>query len=374
MNFSISNYELSKKLNVVSKAIDNKAVLPIMQNVVFNIKDNVLTLVGSNGDNYLRAMVTLIQCEENISFGILCSDLLNVIERLTDDVLSFDVNMENATATVTHNNGSFSLPVCDVNDYPVLSLIPENALSVNINGICLSNMIARTIIATANDNMRPIMNGILFDVKKDKLTLVASDGHILVRDNIALKTECESSSFICPKQAASLVKLITSKNESDVTINFGTMNAVFSCESYTLNCRLIEGVYPNYRSVIPSLNENSQTCINRVSLTSAIKRLLIFAGTTALVKMTVKDNILSLQSRDIDFSKDCHENISCNYSGNPLTIGFKGTIIEDILSSLNGENIKLQVEDPSRAGLFIPENQPENEDVLMLLMPMMLNE
>lgn len=373
MKFSISISELSKKLNVVSKAIDSKSVLPVMRNVVFYIQDNILTLVCSNADNYMQAKVELMNCEENASFGILCTDLLNVIDRLTDDVLSFDVDLTNSTATVYHNCGSFSLPVCDVSDYPVLTIIPEGTHSVNINGKCLSDMITRTIIATANDAIRPIMNGILFDVKKDSLTLVASDGHILVRDTIALDTKCGDSSIICAKQASALVKLIASKNESDMTIRFGLNNAEFTCDDYTLNCRLIEGKYPNYCSVIPSLNENAQTSIDRQDLTNAIKRLLIFAGTTALVKMTVSNHVLSLHSQDYDFNMDCHENVPCDYSGDSITVGFKGTIIEDILSSLSGENIKLQVEDPTRAGLFIPEKQPENEDILMLLMPMMLN-
>ena len=237
----------------------------------------------------------------------------------------------------------------------------------------LLNGISRSLFATADDELRPVMNGIYFDIHTDDLTFVASDGHKLVRlRNLSVKSP-ERASFILPKKPANLLKGLLSKEGEMVSIKFDDNNAYINCANFEMVCRLIEGRYPNYNSVIPQENPFKVT-IDRISFLNALKRVSVFSNpASSLVKLQLKENEMLVSAQDIDFSTSAEEKIVCSFDGTELSIGFKATYLIEILSNINSEEVILELADPSRAGLIVPSENEENEDLLMLLMPMMLN-
>jgi DNA polymerase-3 subunit beta len=252
-----------------------------------------------------------------------------------------------------------------VSDYATTIAIPNLTLAENIN---------RSIFATAQDELRPVMNGIYFDLTPECLSVVASDGHKLVRNQIFSVKDDQPAAFILPKKPASLLKNVLSKNGGDVVIRFDDRNAEVNYEDGQLICRLIEGRYPNYNSVIPQSNPN-QITVDRMSLLSALRRVQPFSNDSSnLIRFHVENGTLQLDAEDYDFSKTATECMSCEYNGMPMSIGFKGASFVEILNNFECEQVIIQLADPSRAGLVLPSEQPENQDVLMLMMPMLIND
>lgn len=250
----------------------------------------------------------------------------------------------------------------------------DNATVITMQSSIIAENIARSLFATAQDELRPVMNAIYFDLKQDSLAIVASDGHKLVRNlNFTVKSE-QPASFILPKKPATLLRNVLAKDDSEVTIKFDNRNAAISYTDGTLICRLTEGRYPNYASVIPQNNSNKMT-IDRKVLLGALKRVLPFASDASqLVRLHIESGRIEISSEDIDFSTSAKEESICEYDGIPMNIGFKGTTLTEVLNNLDSEEIIMELADPARAGLIIPAQQPENEDILMLLMPMLLND
>ena len=252
--------------------------------------------------------------------------------------------------------------------------VDENVTSITLGAEVLSNGITRSLFATAQDELRPVMNGIYFDLTTESLTIVASDGHKLVRNkNFTVKGD-NSASFILPKKPAQILKGELGKSGGDVMVKFNERNAEITFGDFNLSCRLIEGRYPNYNSVIPKDNPNCVT-IDRASFLSAMRRVIVFASASSmLVKFHIESGKITMSSQDIDFSTSAEEHLDCEYNGTPMNIGFKGTSMIEILTNITSSEIILELADPSRAGIIVPSEQSENEDVLMLIMPMLLND
>jgi DNA polymerase-3 subunit beta len=244
-------------------------------------------------------------------------------------------------------------------------VIPNTLLAENIN---------RTLFATAQDELRPVMNGIYFDLTPDCLSIVASDGHKLVRNRLMSIQSEQPAAFILPKKPASLLKNLLGKDGGDVVIRFDDRNAQINYGEGEIICRLIEGRYPNYNSVIPQNNPNMLT-VDRLGLLAALRRVQPFANDSSnLVHFRVEGGTLQLDAEDYDFSKTATERIACEYNGQPLSIGFKGTSFIEILNTFDSPEVIMQLADASRAGLVLPSEQPENQEVVMLMMPMMIND
>jgi DNA polymerase-3 subunit beta len=271
-------------------------------------------------------------------------------------------------------NGRYSVVAQNADEYPIPVTLGDSAVHVEMEASTMLNGINRALFATADDELRPVMNGIYFDITTDDLTMVASDGHKLVRNkNFATKGN-EKAAFILPKKPATLLKNLLGKEQGAVSIDFDDRNATFTLPNYRMVCRLIEGRYPNYNSVIPQNNPHKVT-IDRAILLSALKRVSVFSSqASSLIKLRLQDNQLVLSGQDIDFSTSAEETINCSYSGSPMSIGFKATFLIDILNNITGQDVIIELADPSRAGVLVPAEQEENEDLLMLLMPMMLND
>lgn len=374
MRFSLSSTALSSKLNILSKVISPKNSISILECFLFEIKDGKLTLTASDNTNMMNCTMDLIEYDSDGSFCVPNRIMLTSVKELAEQPIVFDVNLEDNSIKMNYMNGSYRIFGQSANEYPRMKGLEGEATSTVLPSEVLINNINRTLFATAQDELRMVMNGLYFDLKEDYMAIVASDGHKLVRNRIyGCKTEVPAS-FILPKKPATLLRNVLAADGSDVTIRFNQSNAEVIYNDGMLSCRLIEGKYPNYNSVIPQDNPNRLT-IDRKALISALRRVMPFASeSTQLVKLRIANNSLEINSEDIEFATSARENVVCEYGGMPMSIGFKGSALYEICNNLTSDEIVIELADPGRAGIISPAQQPEGEDVLMLIMPMLLND
>lgn len=374
MRFSLSSTALSSKLNILSKVISPKNSISILECFLFEIKDGKLTLTASDNTNMMNCTMDLIEYDSDGSFCVPNRIMLTSVKELAEQPIVFDVNLEDNSIKMNYMNGSYRIFGQSANEYPRMKGLEGEATSTVLPSEVLINNINRTLFATAQDELRMVMNGLYFDLKEDYMAIVASDGHKLVRNRIyGCKTETPAS-FILPKKPATLLRTVLAADGSDVTIRFNQSNAEVIYNDGMLSCRLIEGKYPNYNSVIPQDNPNRLT-IDRKALISALRRVMPFASeSTQLVKLRIEYNNLEINSEDIEFATSARENVVCEYGGMPMSIGFKGSALYEICNNLTSDEIVIELADPGRAGIISPAQQPEGEDVLMLIMPMLLND
>ena len=374
MRFNLSSTALGSRLLTLSRVINSKNSLPILDCFLFSVHDGQLTVTASDSENVMRGTLNLENCEGEGDFAVNNHTILDAVKELSEQPLSLDVDMGEMKIYITYQNGSYNFPILNADEYPKAQTVSENATTITIDAGILSDNVNRSLFATAQDELRPVMNGIYFDLQADSLAIVASDGHKLVRNkNFMIKSDIPAS-FILPKKPATLLKNVLSKDGGDVVIRFDDRSADISFAEGNLSCRLIEGKYPNYNSVIPQDNPN-QVTIDRKSLIGALRRVLPFASDSSqLIRFHVAAGLLELRAEDIDFATSAKESVTCEYGGNPMDIGFKGSSMLEILNNLESEDVTIQLADPSRAGIIIPGVQPENEDILMLIMPMLLND
>ena len=374
MRFTVSSTALSSKLTALSRVINSKNSLPILADFIFDIDGNVLRLTASDSENVMKTQVELVESDGNGRFAIGNHDLLEAVKGFSEQPISFDVNMQDNTVKINYQNGLFSLPIESADEFPQAQAIGDGATEIVISSNLLNDNINRSLFATAQDELRPVMNGIYFDLTPECLAVVASDGHKLVRNKIFSIHSDQPAAFILPKKPASLLKNLLGKDGGDVTIRFDDRNAQISYADGEITCRLIEGRYPNYNSVIPQSNPNQLT-VDRNSLLSALRRVQPFSNDSSnLIRFRVDNGSLQLDAEDFDFSKTATERMTCEYNGQPMSIGFKGSSFIEILSNFDCQDVIIQLADPSRAGLVLPSEQPENQDVLMLMMPMLIND
>ena len=374
MRFTVSSTALSSKLNALAKVINSKNSLPILADFLFDIQDNVLYLTASDSENVINTQMELTESDANGRFAINNHDLLEAIKGFSEQPITFDVNLQDNIAKISYQNGLFSLPVENADEYPQSQPITEGINTIVMPSNVLADNINRSLFATAQDELRPVMNGIYFDLTPEHLAVVASDGHKLVRNKVFTVQSEQPASFILPKKPAGLLKNLLQKDGGDVEIKFNERNAEINYGDGRLSCRLIEGRYPNYHSVIPQNNTNTLT-VDRLALLAALRRVQPFANDSSnLIRFHVEGSTLQLDAEDFDFSKTATERMICDYNGQPMSIGFKGSAFIEILTNFDCEEVIIQLADPSRAGLVIPSEQPEGQDVLMLMMPMLLND
>jgi len=374
MRFTVSSTALSSKLVALSRVINSKNALPILGDFVFDVSEQTLRLTASDSENTMQTTVELTDSDGDGRFAIGNHDLLEAVKGFSEQPITFDVDLQSNIAKITYQNGLFSLPTENADEYPTAQTVGDAATTIVISNQMLAENINRSIFATAQDELRTVMNGIFFDLTPDCLAIVASDGHKLVRNKIYSIKSDQPASFILPKKPATLLKNLLGKDGGDVTIRFDERNAEINYGDGIILCRLIEGRYPNYNSVIPQNNPN-ELRVDRSGLLAALRRVQPFANDSSnLIRFHVDGSTLQLDAEDYDFSKTATERMSCDYNGQTMSIGFKGSSFIEVLSNFDCPEIVIQLADPSRAGLVLPSEQPENQDVLMLMMPMLLND
>ena len=374
MRFTLSSTALSSRLQTLARVINSKNSLPILDSFLFEVRNQQLFITASDSENVMRSVLALDEVDGEGSFAVPNRKLLDTMKELPEQPLTFEVNTENYTIKILYQNGLYNFTAQNADEYPRTQQMPDGATVITINSSVLADNISRSLFATAQDELRPVMNGIYFDLTQDCLNVVASDGHKLVRNkDYAIKSEAPAA-FILPKKPATLLKNVLGKDGGDVVIKFDDRSAEISFADGVLTCRLIEGRYPNYNSVIPQNNPNLLT-VDRLGLLAALRRVQPFANDSSnLIRFHVEGGTLQLDAEDYDFAKTATERMSCSYSGQPMSIGFKGSSFIEILSNFDCQEVIIQLADPSRAGLVLPSEQPENQDVLMLMMPMLLND
>ena len=375
MRFTVSSSALSSKLNMLAKVIGSKNSLPILDCFLFQVANGEMSITASDSDNVIKSTLALTDHDGEGEFCVPNRVILDALKELPEQPLHFDVDAagEAVAIKIVYQNGLYNFTGQSAEEYPRTQSMNDACTTVSLPTEMLINNISRSLFATANDELRPVMNGIYFDLTADALAIVASDGHKLVRSkNFTIKSESPSA-FNLPKKPASLLKNILSKDGDDAIIKFDDRSAEIQFTDGVMRCRLIDGRYPNYNSVIPN-NPNGVT-VDRRGLQSALRRVLPFASESSqLIRFHIESGRFEVSSEDIDFSTSAKEQLSCEYNGSPISIGFKGSSLMEILSNLTSDNIIIQLADPSRAGIIVPAEQPENEDILMLIMPMLLND
>ena len=374
MKFIVSSTGLFSHLQAISRVINSKNSLPILDCFLLELTDGTLSITASDSETTLVTSIEVVESDGDGLFAVSSKTILDALKEIPEQPLTFVVNPENYEILVQYQNGKYSLMGQNADEYPQTPRLGDNAVNVTMEAPVMLNGINRALFATADDELRPVMNGIYFDITTEDITFVASDGHKLVRNKTYKARGNEKAAFILPKKPASLLKNLLPKEQGDVQIGFDDRNAIFTLENYSMTCRLIEGRYPNYNSVIPQNNPHKAT-IDRAAFMSALKRVSVFSSAaSSLIKLHLDFNRIQISGQDIDFSTSAEETLMCQYEGNPMSIGFKSTFLIDILNNISSQEVIMELADPSRAGVILPVDQEDEEDLLMLLMPMMLND
>ena len=374
MKFVVSSATLLSHLQAISRVINSKNTLPILDCFLLELDGNVLTITAADNETRLETKVEVNSSEGAGSLAINSKNLLDPLRELPDQPLTFDVNDETLEIYIYYHNGKYNFVGLKGDEYPRPKELKESAIGLNIPAGTLFNGINRTVFATADDELRPVMNGIYFDITADDLTFVASDGHKLVR---VIHKDVQGdgrSSFILPKKPANLLRSLLPKEDGTVEVKFDENNAYIILSNFVMICRFVEGRYPNYNSVIPQNNPNNVT-LDRLALLNALKRVSVFSNpASSLVKLQMSEDKIVVSAQDIDFLTSAEEIIPCQYNGNVMNIGFKAVFLIDILNNIPSTDVIIELSDPSRAGIILPAENEENEEMLTLLMPMMLND
>ncbi len=374
MKFIVSSTGLFSRLQGISRVINTKNSLPILDCFLMELVNGTLSLTASDNETTLSTSLEVSESDGDGRFAISSKTLLDALKEIPEQPLTFIVNTKSLEITVKYRNGQYSLVGQHADEYPQAPAQGENSVCFVLDTSVLLSGINRSLFATADDELRPVMNGIYFDITTECITFVASDGHKLVRNKTFVAKGDERAAFILPKKPASLLKNLLPKEQGDVQVSFDDRNATFISENHRLVCRLIEGRYPNYNAVIPQNNPHKIT-IDRQMLISALRRVSVFSSqASSLVKLRLGTDYVQISTQDIDFSTSAEETLTCQYAGSAMSIGFKSTFLIDILNNIPAQEVVIELLDPSRAGVILPAEQVENEDLLMLLMPMMLND
>ena len=374
MKFVISSTELLSHLMSISKVISSKSTMPILDNFLFRLSENGLTITASDLESTLVTTIELNNLEGEGLIAVPAKLLTDTLKEFPEQPLTFQIDPDTYAIGIFSETGRFNIVGQNGEDFPENPAVDEEvAASLILGHSAMQKGIEKTLFATADDELRPVMNGIFIELTPDFVSFVASDAHKLVRyRRYDVKSEIMSS-FILPKKPASLLKGLLIKEDHNIRLDFDNKNAVFTLSNYKLVCRLVEGNYPSYNSVIPANNPN-KLGISRLTFYNTVKRVSVFSNQASnLVKLHIEENNMIVSAQDIDFAISAEERLNCDYEGDMMEIGFKSTFLLEILSNLASGEVRLELSDPSRAGLLLPGEKGDDEDLLMLLMPMMIN-
>ncbi len=371
MRFIVSTSTLLKQLLAVNGASSSSTVLPILENFLFEIKDGTLTVSATDLQTSMTTSLA-VESKEDGKVAIPSKILLETLKTLPDQPISFSVDDKTFSIEISAGDGKYKLSGENGEDFPKIPVV-ENASSVAMPASILAEAINKTLFAVSSDELRPAMTGVYCQLSPEHITFVATDAHKLVRYR-RLDTKSESATtFILPKKALTLLKSSLPSDEVPVAIEYNNTSAFFRFGNINLICRLIDERYPDYEAVIPKDNPN-KLVIDRSLFLNCLRRVVIFANkTTHQVRLKINGSELNISSEDIDFANEAHERLTCQYEGEDMEIGFNAKFLIEMLNNLGGEEVLLEMSSPNRAGLLMPQTHDDQEDVLMLVMPVMLN-
>ena len=372
MKFIISSASLLKELQMLGGVINSTNTLPILDNFLFKINGNKLTLTASDLETTFSTSI-IVESESNSLIALPARLLLDILKTFPEQPLTF-VKTEKSTVEISANNGKYALAYVEGEEFPKSSEISDAKTTV-LNSKILHTAINNTLFASGNDDLRPVMSGVFFQFSTECLTFVATDAHKLVKYTRTDVTSEDTSEFIMPKKPLQLLKGILLGSENEISIEYNETNAQFSFGESTLTCRLIDGKYPNYEAVIPKVNPN-QMQLGRVDFLNSVRRVSIFSNkTTHQIRLKIAGAALQISAEDFDYSNSAEERLDCDYQGEDIQIGFNSRFLIEMLNNMESDNIKLSMSLPNRAGIISPlDHTEEGENITMLVMPVMLND
>ncbi len=371
MKFIVSSAALLKEINNVNGVITTNPVVPILENFLFEIEDGRLIITASD---LQTSMITELDVEakENGSIAVPAKILLETLKNLPEQPVTFSMDEETYSIEISSDNGRYKLAGENAADFPKIPEVTEGH-NIDISTDALSSAISNSIFATSNDELRPAMTGVYIKLSSTNTTFVATDGHRLIRYRRVDVASEGDHDIIIPRKALNLLNTTFPAENSNVTVEFNSSNAFFHFNNIKMICRLIDERFPDYENVIPAENNNHMG-INRLELLNSLKRISIYANkATNQVRLKITGSELQISAEDLDFSSEANERLSCEHDGEDIEIGFNGKFLMEMLNNLDSKDITLQLSEPNRAGLIVPKEKNDNEDILMLVMPVMLS-
>ena len=372
MKFIVSSNLILKHLQTVSGVIVSNNALPILDNFLFKLSGSTLTIMASDLETSMTTTLE-VDAEGEGMAAIPSRILLDILKSLPDQPVTFLLDQTKHSVELSSDYGKYALAFLAGDEFPKVPEL-EDASSTTVSADLLASAIHKTLFATGNDDLRPVMAGVFFQLTPENLTFVATDAHKLVRYRRSDASAAQTAEFIMPKKPLNILKGALASASSDVSIHYNATNTRFEFDNISMTCRLIDGKYPNYEAVIPRENPN-QLIISRAGFLSSIKRVSIFANkTTHQIRLKMAGNELHISAEDLDFANQAHERLGCDYNGADLEIGFNSRYLLEMLNNLESDSVRMEMSAPNRAGLIRPlDGTDEGEDVLMLVMPVMLN-
>ncbi|MGG7036484.1 MAG: DNA polymerase III subunit beta [Flavobacterium sp.] len=371
MKFIVSSSYLLKQLQVLGSVINSSNTLPILDNFLFALDNNALTVSASDLETTMSATLEIDSTSQG-SVAVPAKLLLDILKTFPEQPLTFTVE-ENSTIEISSNSGKYAIAYAPGDEFPNAVVLDEPSSTV-VPAEVLATAISKTIFAAGNDDLRPVMSGVFFQFSPESLIFVATDAHKLVKYARTDVKASQVAEFIMPKKPLTILKNILTTSDAEVTIEYNDSNATFSFDNYLLTCRLIDGKYPNYEAVIPKENPN-KLVINRTLILNSVRRVAIFSNkTTHQIRLKIAGTELNISAEDIDYSNKAEERLTCDYQGDDMQIGFNSRFLSEMLTNLQSDEIMLEMSMPNRAGILTPiDGLDEGETVTMLVMPVMLN-
>ncbi len=374
MRFNIDGKLFQQQLQAVSKVINSKNALSILDNFLFELHDGWLTITGSDQENIVSSRVEVTDSEGEGDIAVPAKTLLEITKEINNQPVTFSLNENTGEIDVLFLTGRFRFMGINADEFPRGEKMDEDATVLVIPASVMKKGIDKTLYAVSLETIRPMMTGIYWDIHEGDITFVASDTHKLVRYiNSEVNPEVVTS-FIMPSKPASIMKGILDKTTDDVRMTLGEKGARFEFGDFTVTCRFIKGNYPNYNRVIPD-NNPFAVKVSRESFFNAMRRVAIFASkASSLVKFDITERGMVLSAQDLDYGTSAEERVMCEYEGNPMTIGFNSTFTQEILANLSGDDVVVRLSDPARPGIFEPLEQEPNENLVTIQMPLQVIE
>ena len=375
MKFNVSSKTLYSYVSAVSKVINSKNALTILNNFLFELSDNTLTITASDLENTLVAHLEVMDAEGEGKFCVDARRMVDLLKEMPDQGISFDINDDNLAVEIVYPSGNYSFIAINGNEYPSNESVDESTDIIEFT--CPTEQIIKgidnTLFAVGNDDLRPQMMGILWDIKPDAITFVATDTRKLVKYRNAMSAPGVEGSCILPIKPATVIKNVFAK-EDEVKVTLEPKSATFESPSYKFNCRFIKGSFPDYNRVIPVKNPYVIT-VDRQSFLNAVRRVGVFVDQGhGLVKFKIEKDQLTMKATDNNFCTSAREVVPCDFTGTEMIIGFSAPYLIEIFNTISTTDILIKLSDPSRPGVFVPSENSENTELLMLLMPMTVSD
>jgi len=371
MKFIVSSAALLKELSSINGVITTNPVVPILENFLFEIVENKLTITASD---LQTSMITDLEVEskESGSIAVPAKILIETLKNLPEQPVTFSIDTSTYSVEISSDNGHYKLAGENATDFPKVPSVAAD-FSVTMSTDILHRAINNTIFATSNDELRPAMTGVYMNLSETNSTFVGTDGHKLIRYRRVDVATTNGNTIIVPRKGLNMLKNTLPAENIEVTVDFNVSNAFFHFGNLKMICRLIDERYPDFENVIPSDNPIRMT-IDRLEMLSSLKRISIYANrTTHQVRLKITGSELLISAEDLDFANEANERLACEHEGEDIEIGFNSKFLIEMLGNIDSKQVELHLSAPNRAGLILPTEQDENEDLLMLVMPVMLN-